>query len=132
MHRQSCTHRTLGIVPVRNGRTEECHDVVTDVLVDGAAKLHDQTIHHLEEPLEKVVGLFRIQAAAHCGIAGKIDEHDCDRTAICPLGHWRRRFGSGLRRNRLTDWATRQALATAPAEAFAAFILKAARVANQG
>ena len=95
--------------------TEERHDAVADMLVDGAAESEDDAVDRFEEASQQAVGVLRIERSAQGGVAGEVDIHDADRAAIC-------RRSRGRRRSCLTG----QGSAAAAAEACMKIVAKSA------
>jgi hypothetical protein len=69
---QRCTSGAFGIVAMRNGRPENSHDTVADMLVDAPAMLLDDPIGAVEELLEQGMNLFRIELLSPRRVASEI------------------------------------------------------------
>src|SRR6202040_3497025 len=72
LNSQCSARGTLGIVVVRNRRTEDCHHAVANVPGDMSAMVLDNTVHAIEELLEQGVDLFSIEPLPPLRVAGEI------------------------------------------------------------
>ena len=99
LHAQGGADRALGVVLVGHRRAEQGHDVVADVLVDGAAVALDLLAQAPQEALDHRLEGLGVEALGHRGVAGEVGEEDGDLAALLG-GAAGRRGGWGGRRGR--------------------------------
>jgi hypothetical protein len=92
LHAEGGPDRTFGIVLMGHGRAEQGHDVVADVLVDGAAEARHLLAQAPQRALHERLDRLGIHPLGHRRVAGQVGEQHGDAAAL--LG---RRLGSGLR-----------------------------------
>lgn len=82
LHPKRGAHRTLGVVFVGPGRTEQSHHGVADDLVDGSAESRDVGDQALEAPVDQMFDEFGIGALGQGGEPHQIREQDRDHTPL--------------------------------------------------
>jgi hypothetical protein len=78
VHCKRGAHRALGVVLVRDGRAEDRHDVVADVLVDRPAEALDLLAEAAQAAVDHRLHELGIHALGHCRVAGDVGEQDGD------------------------------------------------------
>src|SRR5262245_4896243 len=90
------THCALGIIAVRDRRSEHRHGTVADMLVDVAAVVGHDAINHGEETIEEIMDLFGTNLAAQPCVADKVGKKNSDLSPFAIRSSWpsypRRRY----------------------------------------
>ncbi len=71
---QAGPHRALGVVAVRNGRTEDRHHSVADELLDHSTVMLNLSLGLGVIEVKSVAHVFRISPIRACGEVDQIDE----------------------------------------------------------
>ncbi len=87
--RQGRAHRPLRIVVMGHRGAEDRHDIVTHMLVDGAAEFLDDAVGGLEIAVEDLVGGLGAQPLGHAGVIGDIGEEHRHLAALALRGRLR-------------------------------------------
>ena len=95
--RERRSHRTLGIVLVRDRRAEHGHDRVADELLDGASEALELRAHLRVVRLEQAAHVLRVHALGACGEADEVAEEAGDDLALLARGRLRLERGRALR-----------------------------------
>jgi hypothetical protein len=74
LHPESGPDGALGVVLVGHGSAEQRHDVVADVLVDGAAVALDLVAQPQQRAVHLRLHLLGVQALGECGVSGQVRE----------------------------------------------------------
>ena len=82
LHAEPRAHRPLGIVLVGHRRAEDGHDVVADVLVDGAAVALDLPAEAHERTVHERLHRLRVHPLGEGRVAGQVGEQDRDLAAL--------------------------------------------------
>jgi hypothetical protein len=104
LHAERGANRTLRVVLVRDGRTEDRHHVVADVLVHAAAVALHLFTEAAQAALNEAFHGLGIHRLRHRRVTGQVSEHDGDLTALlgerehAGLDHRRTRRGRLLHR----------------------------------
>ena len=113
-----------GIVAMRDGRAEDRHDRVADVLVDATAEALDDRVDRAEVPLEHPMDVLGILLLGQPRVAAQVGEQDGDGSALGFRG-----FASGSGRGRGRE---RERAAASAAEPFSGLVRKSAGWAADG
>ena len=76
LHAEAGPHGALGVVLVRDGRAEDGHHVVADVLVHGAAVALDLLAEPHQGAVHERLDGLGVHALGHRGVAGEVCEED--------------------------------------------------------
>jgi hypothetical protein len=76
-------HCALGVIAMCDGRSENRHGTVTDMLVDVAAMVGHDAVNHGEETIEETMDLLGTNLATQPCVANKVGKEDRD---LSPFG----------------------------------------------
>ncbi len=83
-HDQCGAHRSLGVVSVRERRSEHSHDRIADELLDDAAERLDLAPHAIVVRREHCAHFFGVELLRLRGEPDEVDEDDGDDAALVP------------------------------------------------